>query len=300
SNGMPGTIPSWVAAGATTEPAPSENPEPSAYDADHTMAFGTNASWRSSSATPPETPGCSASCNASTCLRCIQRPVTSTGAPATSITSWAASTARRIVRVQPGPSARVAPTRRMPPHHAAITSPAITDAQRAGACHGSPQNDAPTRTGSWYAATVTMLISPGLALWLAGTCRALAAANREIMNAISAVAPHGTSVTGRAPIRTLTPLLSSQSKVPDCSAPPRLAGAVPSQPRTATPAHRIQLVAARAGPPPTPKTAPPAHRIQLVAAVAAAPTSAMTGQLLGGEEACATTARAPFFRTEAR
>src|SRR4029450_8311979 len=35
------------------------------------------------------------------------------------------------------------------------------------------------------------------------------------------------------------------------------------------------------------------------AAVAAAPTSAMTGQLVGCEEACATAARAPF-RTEVR
>src|SRR4029453_3302560 len=97
------------------------------------------------------------------------------------------------------------------------------------------------------------------------------------MNAITAVAPQGTSVTGISPIRTPTPLLSSQNKVADCSAPPRLAGAVPSQPRIATPAQRIQLAAA----------------------VAAAPTSAMTGQLMGGKEACATTARAPFFRTEA-
>ena len=47
---MPGTIPSWVAAGATTEPAPSENPEPSAYDADQIRAFGANASCMSSNA----------------------------------------------------------------------------------------------------------------------------------------------------------------------------------------------------------------------------------------------------------
>jgi hypothetical protein len=59
-----------------------------------------------------------------------------------------------------------------------------------------------------------MLISHGLVLWSARTCRALAAANREIMKAITAVAPHGTNVTGTALISTPTPLLSSQSCVP--------------------------------------------------------------------------------------
>ena len=86
--------------------------------------------------------------NASTCVRCIQRLVTSTAAPATSIASWAANTARGIAHVQPDTSARVAPKLRLPPHHAAVTSTEITDAQRAGACHGSPHNTAPTRTSS--------------------------------------------------------------------------------------------------------------------------------------------------------
>ena len=72
-----------------------------------------------------------------------------------------------ILHDQPGAPARVAPKLRLPPHHAAITSTTITEAQRVGACHGSPHNTAPTKTGSWYTATVTMLISPGLTFWSA-------------------------------------------------------------------------------------------------------------------------------------
>ena len=63
---MPGRMPISVAAGATTEPAPSENPDPNAYEADQIRAFGAKASWRSSNAMPPATPGCSASYSPST------------------------------------------------------------------------------------------------------------------------------------------------------------------------------------------------------------------------------------------
>ena len=79
---------------------------------------------------PPATPGCSAWCNASTCLRCIQRPVTNTAAPATSMTSWAANTARMIARTLLSTSTRRAPKLRLLPHHAATKSTAITTAQR--------------------------------------------------------------------------------------------------------------------------------------------------------------------------
>ena len=125
---------------------------------------------------------------------------------------------------------------------------------------------------------MTTLISPGLTFWSARTCRALAAANREIMNAITAVKPHGTSVTGIVPTRTPTPLLSSQSKVPSCSAPPRLPGSAASQPRTATPAQRIQLARA----------------------VAAPPTTAMTDQLIGGNADCRQSCLRAFFSRRSR
>ena len=81
---------------------------------------------------------------------------------------------------------------------------------------------------------------------------------------MTAVTPHGTKVTGIAPMRTATPLPSSQSRVPE---PDRIDKSSPesaaSQPRIVTPAQRIQLARA----------------------VTAPPTRAMTLQLLGREAA---------------
>ena len=96
---------------------------------------------------------------------------------------------------------------------------------------------------------MTALISKGLLIWSRRSRRALAAANREIINAMTAVAPHGTKVTGMVPIRTTTPLLSSQSRVPSCAASPTLPGSAASQPRIVTPTHKIQLARAVTAPP---------------------------------------------------
>ena len=119
-------MPSSVAAGATSEPAPSENPEPNAYEADHMRAFGAKASWRSSNAMPPATPGCSASYNPSTRFRCTTRPVISTADPATNIASWAATTLREIIHARS--EARAAAELRPLPQNAASTSTAMTAA----------------------------------------------------------------------------------------------------------------------------------------------------------------------------
>ena len=118
---MPGRMPSSVAAGATTEPAPSENPEPNAYEADQIRAFGAKASWRSSNAMPPATPGCSASVQPLHAFQMhLTRPVISTADPATNIASWAATTPREIIHARRSDGARTrtaatAPERRQHP-----------------------------------------------------------------------------------------------------------------------------------------------------------------------------------------
>ena len=88
---------------------------------------------------------------------------------------------------------------------------------------------------------MSTLISTEPVVWFRRTCRALIAAIREIMNAMTAVTPHGTSVTGIAPMRTPTPLPSSQSRVPSPIASTKLPESAASQPRIVTPTQRIQL-----------------------------------------------------------
>ncbi len=82
---------------------------------------------------------------------------------------------------------------------------------------------------------MTTLISAEPVLWSLRTCWALFAATREITSAMTAVTPHGTKVTGVAPMRTPTPLPSSQSREPKpdrIDKPPRV-GRKPAENRYA-------------------------------------------------------------------
>ena len=96
--------------------------------------------------------------------------MTSTPAPATSRTNWAARIARGSGRVQAGQlSVSPWPSARLLPQAAASARTVITAAQCSGSCHGWPCQTATTSTGTRYVAVSTTLITVGPVGWSART-----------------------------------------------------------------------------------------------------------------------------------